>query len=293
MTDDGRREASIPTVTWPGGATSAVAFTFDIDAETMWTSRDPRNASRPSVVSHGRYDVETGLAVVLDFLDRNGLSSTFFVPSLVAETHPDAVREVVRRGHEVAHHGYDHTSVEDFTPEQERQRIRESLETIASIAGKPPIGYRAPLYGVTDATWGILDSLGFQFSSNLMDAIHPYIHAGTGVVEVPTQWVLDDGLYFLAAYFPPNYRQPKSSRETAEIWCGEVRANAAYGALTTLTLHPQLIGRPARIGILEQVLEAAGEVGGVWFPRLDELAAHVRATAGGATPVAGLDGGLR
>ncbi len=280
MSNDTPNHGGAP-FTWPAGATSALCLTFDLDAETMWTSRDPENANRPSVVSHGRYDVEMGLQVVLAFLDRNGISTTFFVPSLVAETHPDAVREIVRHGHEIAHHGYDHTSVEGFSRDAERDLIRRSAETLAAIAGKAPLGYRAPLYGVTPATWGILDELGFHYSANMMDSIHPYIHAGTkGLIEVPVQWLLDDGPYFALSFHPPNFRQPRPASEASETWCAEVRANAAYGGVTTLTLHPQLIGRPSRIGILQDVVDAAIDAGGVWFPRMHELAAHVR----GVTP---------
>jgi len=32
-----------------------VMLTFDLDAETMWTSRDPKNAQRPIVMSQGAY----------------------------------------------------------------------------------------------------------------------------------------------------------------------------------------------------------------------------------------------
>ncbi len=274
---------------WPPGTRAALCLTFDLDAETMWTSRDPENARRPSVVSHGRYDVDLGLAIVLDFLDRNGIATTFFVPALVAKTHPDAVREILRRGHEVGHHGYDHTSVEGLSPDAERDAIRASAEMIAEVTGVAPVGYRAPLYGVTPATWRTLADLGFRYSSNLMDAIRPYVHADAGgLVEVPVQWLLDDGVFFLVSYYPPNFRQPRPSREVSETWCAEVRANAVFGAATTLTLHPQLIGRPARIGILQDLVDAATEAGGVWFPRLDELAEHVRETADAAeTPPPG------
>ena len=272
-----------PPIPWPAGATSALCLTFDLDAETMWTSRDPENVKRPSVVSHGRFDVEMGLSIVLDFLDRNGISSTFFVPSLVAATHPDAVREILRRGHEVAHHGYDHSNWTGLSPEAERDAIKSAAEQLASVTGAAPVGYRAPLYGVNPSTWQTLEELGFTYSANLMDRIRPYIHQETrALVEIPVQWLLDDGVYFLVSYAPPNYRQPKLSSEVSEMWCAEVRANAAFGAVTTMTLHPQLIGRPARIGILQDMVDAANEVGGVWFPRMDELARHVRETAAGA-----------
>ena len=46
-----------------------VMLTFDLDAETMWTSRDPANADRPIILSQGAYGWKTGLGRVLDLLD--------------------------------------------------------------------------------------------------------------------------------------------------------------------------------------------------------------------------------
>jgi hypothetical protein len=49
------------SVKWPNGARVAVMLTFDFDAETLWTSRDPENAKRPGVLSQGRYGANVGV----------------------------------------------------------------------------------------------------------------------------------------------------------------------------------------------------------------------------------------
>ena len=266
-------------VAWPDGTRRALCLTFDLDGPTMWTSRDPSAVRRPSVVSHGVYDVEEGLVNVLDFLDRNGISCTFFVPSDVAAAYPQAVQEIVRRGHEVGSHGTDHVPLSvDASAEQETELIQRSTELLEDVAQVRPVGYRAPLYSVTDRTWSILAGLGYRYSSNLMDSIHPYQHP-EGIVEVPVQWVLDDGLYFLVSYHPPNYRVPRAAAEVASIWLDELRGVGDSGGALTMTLHPQLVGRPSRIGILQELVDSAVELGDFWFPRLVELSDHVSATA--------------
>lgn len=45
---------------------------------------------------------------LLDLLDQHGAKATFFVVGERAERHPELVREIVRRGHEVAHHTHTH-----------------------------------------------------------------------------------------------------------------------------------------------------------------------------------------
>ncbi|HEY8369157.1 MAG TPA: ribulose phosphate epimerase, partial [Thermodesulfobacteriota bacterium] len=64
-----------------------VMLTFDLDAETLWTARDPANATKPITLSQGRYGWKVGTGRVLDLLDRYGITATFFIPGLVIEQH--------------------------------------------------------------------------------------------------------------------------------------------------------------------------------------------------------------
>jgi hypothetical protein len=73
-----------PPIRWSPGVRSAVCVTFDLDAETAWISRDPANIDRLSVMSQGAYGPKVGVPLILDFLDRNRLPSTF-VPGWTAE----------------------------------------------------------------------------------------------------------------------------------------------------------------------------------------------------------------
>ena len=86
-----------PPITWPSGVKSAVCITFDLDAETAWISRDPENINRLSVMSQGAYGPKVGVPLILDFLDRNKIPSTFFVPGWTAERWPAPPRRSTRR----------------------------------------------------------------------------------------------------------------------------------------------------------------------------------------------------
>ena len=44
----------------------------------------------------------------LDLMDELGVPGTFFLLGEYADRHPDLVREYMRRGHQIASHGYDH-----------------------------------------------------------------------------------------------------------------------------------------------------------------------------------------
>ncbi len=62
---------------------------------------------------------------VLGILDDAGVRATFFVLGWVAERHPELVRRIAERGHELASHGYAHRLVYDQTPAAFREDVRQ------------------------------------------------------------------------------------------------------------------------------------------------------------------------
>jgi peptidoglycan/xylan/chitin deacetylase (PgdA/CDA1 family) len=258
----------------PDGYRSALLIGFDVDAETMWTSKDPQSVHRPSVLSHGRYEIEVGLPLILDLLDRKELRSTFFVPGWVADEHPATIAEIHARGHEIAHHGYLHDSMDGKSLEDELAVIRQGSAAIERATGERPVGYRAPLYDVNPHTWDLLRREGFLYSSNMMDSIWPYLHDGgpQPLVELPVNWMLDDGPYYLIAFHPLNYRQVYAPDTVISIWQDEFHGLHELGGVMTLTLHPQLTGRPSRLAALERLIDHVRGYDGVWLPTHAELA---------------------
>ncbi len=69
----------------------------------------------------------------LDVLDDLGVPATFFLVGENAAARPDAVREYIRRGHQIAGHGYDHTR---FTKLDRRALIDQCTRTEHALGGQ-------------------------------------------------------------------------------------------------------------------------------------------------------------
>jgi peptidoglycan-N-acetylglucosamine deacetylase len=69
----------------------------------------------------------------LEVLDDLGVPATFFVCGNRAEQHPELIREYIRRGHQIAGHGYDHTR---FTKLRRRELLEQLHKTDAAIGGQ-------------------------------------------------------------------------------------------------------------------------------------------------------------
>ncbi len=97
--------------------------------ERNWTNFEPR------------YEQNTLKA--LDLLDQFNTKATFFVLGWIAEQNPKLVREIVRRGHEVASRGFYHRSLKNLTSEEFREDVRKANRVLEEAGGQKVIGYRS------------------------------------------------------------------------------------------------------------------------------------------------------
>lgn len=255
---------------WPDGKGAGFVMSFDFDAEEVWIGEDGANANRPGVLSQGAYGPKVAVPALLDLLERYGLKATFYVPGRDAERHPESVRSIISAGHEVGHHGYTHTSPQEMSPDEERNELKRGLDILRGL-GAEVVGYRSPSWDFSSDTLALLAEHEFLYSSNMMDDIRPYRHADYGLVELPVHWVLDDAphFWFDNASWDKTIRTPG---EVLELWQGEYEGIREMGGLTMLTTHPQIIGRPGRLRMLDDLLSRVLSHDDVWVGTAREAA---------------------
>lgn len=126
---------------------------------------------------------------LLELFDRAGVQATFFILGIVAEEFPDLVREIARRGHEVASHGYSHAKVFELTPDAFAEELRRTKGELEDITGQAVIGYRAPSFSIGERTPWAYEKLvhtGHQYSSS----IHPIAHDHYGAPDHPRHQIV-------------------------------------------------------------------------------------------------------
>ena len=111
---------------WPKGKRCACLFTFDLDADVVWVHR---GSDDPIALSMGRYESKVGVPLLLNLLDDYGIKSTFFVPGWVAEQYTPTIEDILRRGHDIEHHGYLHEPPRTFkSKDEEEQALVKGIE---------------------------------------------------------------------------------------------------------------------------------------------------------------------
>jgi peptidoglycan-N-acetylglucosamine deacetylase len=263
--------SSARLASWPGSARWGFVMSLDFDAEEVWIGEDPANVHRPGVLSQGRYGPDVAVPLLLDLFDRLDLTASFFVPAKDAQRHPDSIRAILARGHEVGHHGLTHRSPAQLTPEEEEAELVEGRAVLEAL-GAEVVGYRSPSWDFSAVTTDLLVKHGFQYSSNLMDDLRPYRHPEHDLVELPVHWILDDAphFWFDSATWNKTIRLPS---EVLDLWKGEAAGIRDVGGLVMLTVHPFIIGRPGRLGMLEEFLLWVKEQPDVCIATAREVAA--------------------
>jgi peptidoglycan/xylan/chitin deacetylase (PgdA/CDA1 family) len=221
----------------------AVAITVDVDGEAGLPDGSRDYAHRLTSRSEREYGLLRGLPRILRILDEHSARATFYVPGVTAVRHPDAIRSILDAGHEVGHHGHTHRRPDRLSESEQREEIERGLEALSPF-GLRPLGYRAPGWELTPFTLDLLAEHGFAYDSSLMGDDRPYTLGG--IVELPVHWSLDDAPYFASSPAPTGLW---------DVWHRELELAAEEARAITLTLHPDILGRPHRAEALRRVLE--------------------------------------
>lgn len=118
---------------------------------------------------------ETGLRAVLQLLETHGVRATFFTTANFALHHPDLIRTMAET-HEIASHGYYHSSFENAD-------LKKSKDALEELINQPVLGYRmARMMPVSNSEIG---RAGYAYNSSLHPTWLPGRYNNIGKPRVP------------------------------------------------------------------------------------------------------------
>lgn len=115
---------------------------------------DPTNSSNPTTTQH------------LTLKTQNSPKATFFILGWLAERLPHLVREIQKRGHEIASHGYGHHLCRKQSADELRMDLVKSKELLEDITGSPVYGYRAPSFSIDHNILSLIENSGYLYDSS-------------------------------------------------------------------------------------------------------------------------------
>ena len=197
----------------------------------------------------------TGYPAIFALLERHDVRATFFVEGWNGVHHPDAVREIVVRGHELGMHGWLHEEWGTLDPQAERDLAARATDALTRAAGVAPRGFRAPGGARSPHSERILLDLGYRYDASLGDGMRPTL-LPSGLAQVPFVWPGVDGFYYLTS------TPPAAPEVVRDAWRAALDKAIARGGLFVTICHAFLTGvDAARVAALEAVIGAARHAG--------------------------------
>ena len=222
----------------PAELPSALVVTIDNLGEARALERGTQPADAPVGEDPS---VTLALPWLLDRLESEGLTATFFVEAINCELYPDAVREIATRGHELGLHGWRHEEWASLSGEEERDVLTRSIRAFSEL-GLEATGFRPPGGELNSRSPALLREAGVRWCSPAGGS------AGVrrGLAYVPFTWSFVDAYHLMDSF--DRLRASRGDPEPAldpTVLADELEEElqdlAATGGLRTLVLHPFLM----------------------------------------------------
>ena len=276
-----------------------VAYGVDVDAVAGQIGSYAGGDS-PCDISRGLFAGEVGTRRMLKLFDTYGIKTTWFIPGHSIETFPDDMKAVADAGHEIGMHGYTHENPIAMSPEQEEAVMLKSIELIEQLCGRRPTGYVAPWWEFSPITNELLLKHGIKYDHSLMNEdFHCHrVRVGDSwklidysakaetwmeplkrgkespLIEIPASWYLDDLPPMMFMKKVPNSHGFVNPRDIEQMWMDQFDYlyREEEEVVFTMTVHPDISGRPHVIAMHERIIEHINKHDGVRWVTFDEIA---------------------
>ncbi|KAL6404723.1 polysaccharide deacetylase family protein [Ilyonectria robusta] len=276
-----------------------ISYGVDVDAVAGWLGSYGGEDS-PNDISRGIFAGTVGTRRLLKLFDKYNIKTTWFIPGHSLDSFPEDMAAVRDAGHEIGLHGYSHENPTDMTIEQQRDVLDKTYRQLTDFCGgKPPRGSVAPWWETSGEGAQLLLDYGIEYDHSMAhhDCQPYYLNTGeswtkidykkkaeewmkplvkgtdTGLVEIPTNWYLDDLPPMMFIKAAPNSHGFVNARDVEDIW----RDHFDYfyreydEFIFPMTVHPDVSGRPHALLMHERLIEHFKSHEGVEFVTMAQM----------------------
>ena len=262
------RHQLIPDFAWPAGTRIAVNFTLDFDAMLLRRLLE----EPPMQLAKGEFGGRVGIWRLLGLFDAHGVKATIFTPGRICELYPDALRALVKSGHEIADHMWEHRVPKEHALEEDH--LARTVAALEHVSGRRPLGTRSGhsadllrKYGYIYRSEGSADQLPhYEFDRN----------GANGLVVLPFHYVIDDAMYYNFNWLGTDAAAQRITdpERVFDIWWAAFRQQYNEGGYLNVVMHPFQSGRALRVAMLDRLIGRMKTLPGVWFPTCAAVARH-------------------
>lgn len=249
---------------WPEGVRMVVQLSFDFQGgEAVKPMADGLLDNEEYAI--GEYGPNAGIWRIFRILEEEKIKATFYTCGAIAERYPDQTKTIIKKGHEIAGHGYHHEVARKLAIDAERDIIDRATAMIDKVSGHAPVGWRSCTQ--SNNTLNLLLDKGYLYNSNSFSHDLPFMweRGGRTLVELPRH-VFGDGRTY--GHYEGRALDIGSPLNAFTIWreaFDELYEESAVSPqFLPFQLHPYTSGRPGRGKALRKIIQHMKQQG-VWF----------------------------
>jgi len=279
-----------PHPRWPNAARIAVSVVLNYEeggencvldgdehSETVLTDIGAvdalRGARNLNVESTFEYGSRVGCWEILRILREREIDATIYAVGAALARNPAFAAALAESGLEVACHGQRWIDYQSIPEATERAHMLENVAVISRLIGRRPLGWYTGRPSPNTRRL-VTEMGGFLYDSDAYNDDLPYWTGGPARphLVIPHSFDTNDSRLARGGDFATGDEFYEYCRDAFD-WLYRRGVDGAP-RMMTISLHGRLIGRPGRLGALEQLLEHVQAHGGVWLCSRAAIARH-------------------
>jgi peptidoglycan/xylan/chitin deacetylase (PgdA/CDA1 family) len=226
----------------------------------------------PDVLNHSwsDYNVHVGMWRMMEVMEKHGIKGTVALNSDVCRHYSRIIEGGKHLVWEWMGHGNNNsTLINRQSEDEERQLIKDVVDTIKAGTGQQPRGWLSPALSESHRTLDILAQHGIQYVGNWVNDEQPYpMRVRTGSMLSMPYSIEPNGI-------PVFLDQGQAPEAFGKMICDQFEVlyedGAKTGRVMSICLHPFLIGHPHRSKYFGQALAHIRSRQEVWVTTGGEI----------------------
>ena len=201
------------------------------------------------------YGNRVGIFRLWKSLEKFNIKCSIAINSEVASRYPILVQEINRRGHEIIAHGIDMDTLHygGLDEANERQQIKQSVETLRQLSGQKVNGWLSPAYSQSANTPDLLKEFGMDYCCDWANDNLPYLMQTKhgSLAMLPLSQEINDR-QIIVDYHHNEEQFLEQLKDNFD--CLYAETSQYGGRVISIVLTPYISGLPYRIHALEEAL---------------------------------------
>jgi peptidoglycan/xylan/chitin deacetylase (PgdA/CDA1 family) len=274
-----------PKIQWPNGARIAFWVAPNIEYYELDPPGNPHRKPWPQPhpavpgFSIRDYGNRVGHMRQMALLDKYKIRGSISLSTALCDHHPEIIELCRERDWEFFSHGiYNTRYTYGMSEAQEREMIRDSIETIYRSTGQKCAGYLAPALSHSDHTLDLFAEVGQElfgekagiYTCDLFHDDQPTpinLRSGKRFISVPYSMEMNDTIAYVVNKIEPRHYLAMLKRNFDRLY-------AEGGAVMCIPTHNYQVSCPHRMKAFEQALEYITGHSDVWVTTGREIAQH-------------------